>query len=330
MAGFNDILGNEHIIDHFTKSITNDKVSHAYIINGEKGMGKKTLAKAFAMTLLCEGEGEKPCLKCHSCIQALTDNNPDIIIIQPDKPNTLSIDHIREALVADIGLKPYSYRRKIYIIEDAQLMNIQAQNAMLKTIEEPPEYAVILLLTTNMGSFLPTVLSRCVTMNMQPLKKEIIKQHLMEKEKIVDYRADIAVSFSGGNLGKAIALSKSEEFTGMLEEVLQLLKYIKDMQAYEVAAAVKRATDYKFKFEDYIDIMILWFRDVLYYKASQDVNGLIFRNEINSIKEYAAVSSYNGIEQILVAMEKAKVRLKANVNFDIAIELMFLTIRDNI
>src|SRR5574344_97935 len=183
MAGFNDILGNEHIVEHFKKTISNDKVSHAYIINGEKGMGKKTLARAFAMTLLCEGKEDKPCLKCHSCIQALTDNNPDIITIQPDKPNTLSIDQIRTSLVGDIGLKPYSYSHKVYIIENAQMMNIQAQNAMLKTIEEPPEYAVILLLTTNIDTFLPTVLSRCVTFNMQPLKKEVIRKHLMEKEK---------------------------------------------------------------------------------------------------------------------------------------------------
>ena len=330
MAGLDDILGNEHIVSHFKKAIENDKISHAYIINGEKGMGKRTVAKAFAMTLLCEERAELPCMKCHSCIQAMTDNNPDLITITPDKPTTLSIDHIRKTLVNDIDLKPYSNSHKVYIVENADLMNNAAQNAILKTIEEPPEYAVILLLTGNAGSLLQTVLSRCVKLDMQPLKKEVVKKYLMEKEHIVDYQADVAVSFAGGNLGKAKELSTSQDFAGMLDEVVQLLRYIKDMQAYEVAAAVKRATDYKFRFSDYIDLMILWFRDVLVYKASVDVNQLIFKNEIKTIKEHAAKSSYNGIEKILEAMDKAKVRLKANVNFDIAIEMMFLTIRDKI
>lgn len=330
MAGFADILGNEHIISHFKKAIENNKISHVYIINGEKGMGKKTMAKAFAMTLLCEEKGTEPCMKCHSCIQALTDNNPDIITISPDKPTTLSIDHIRETLINDIDLKPYSYSHKVYIIKNAELMNSAAQNAILKTIEEPPEYAVIILLTDNAGSLLQTVLSRCVKLDMQPLKNNIVKKYLMENMKVVDYEADVAAAFAGGNLGKAIEVSCSQDFAGMSDEVIQLLRYIKDMQAYEVVAAVKRAADYKFMFADYIDLMILWFRDVLLYKASKNVNELIFKNEIKSIKEYAANTSYNGIESILDAMDKAKVRLRANVNFDVAIELMFLTIRDNI
>lgn len=330
MAGLEDILGNEHIVEHFKKAIENNKVSHAYIINGEKGMGKRTVAKAFAMTLLCEEKGTVPCMKCHSCVQALTDNNPDLIMITPDKPTTLSIDHIRQTLVNDVELKPYSNSHKVYIVEDAELMNNAAQNAILKTIEEPPEYAVIILLTTNISALLQTVLSRCVKLDMQPLKKEVIKKYLMEKEKVVDYQADIAVSFAGGNLGKAIELSKSQDFAEMLDEVIQLLRYIKDMQAYEVVAAVKRASEYKFRFTDYIDLMILWFRDVLVYKASQNVNELIFKDEIQTIKKHAAKSSYNGIEHILEAMNKAKLRLKANVNFDVAIEMMFLTIRDNI
>lgn len=330
MAGLEDILGNEHIVEHFKKAIENNKISHAYIINGEKGMGKRTVAKAFAMTLLCEEKGTVPCMKCHSCVQALTDNNPDLITITPDKPTTLSIDHIRQTLVNDVELKPYSNSHKVYIVEDAELMNNAAQNAILKTIEEPPEYAVIILLTTNISALLQTVLSRCVKLDMQPLKKEVIKKYLMEKEKVVDYQADIAVSFAGGNLGKAIELSKSQDFAEMLDEVIQLLRYIKDMQAYEVVAAVKRASEYKFRFTDYIDLMILWFRDVLVYKASQNVNELIFKGEIQTIKKHAAKSSYNGIEHILEAMNKAKLRLKANVNFDVAIEMMFLTIRDNI
>lgn len=330
MAGFSDIIGNNHIVEHFTKAMQNDKISHAYIINGEKGMGKKTVANAFAMTLLCEEKGTIPCMKCHSCIQAMSGNNPDIIHISPDKPNTLSIDHIREKLVGDVSIKPYSYSYKVYIVEDAQLMNVQAQNAILKTIEEPPEYAVIMLLTTNADIFLQTVRSRCITLDMQPLKNEQIKNYLMINKKVVDYQAEIATNMSGGNLGRAMDYAVSQDFSDMLSEVIRLMKYIKEMQAYEVVAAVKKVSEFNFRPEEYIDLINLWFRDVLVYKASLDVNKLIFKDEIITIKNYAASSSYNGIEIILNALEKAKLRLKANVNFDITIEMMFLSIRENI
>ena len=104
MNNFSDIIGNEQIIKSIRRVLKNKMISHAYIINGEKGMGKRTVAKAFAMTLLCEEKGTVPCMKCHSCVQALTDNNPDLIMITPDKPTTLSIDHIRQTLVNDVEL----------------------------------------------------------------------------------------------------------------------------------------------------------------------------------------------------------------------------------
>ena len=331
MSTFSDIYGYDTIKEHLQNAIKLDKVSHAYIINGGLGAGKKMIAKIFAKALQCEAEGDnKPCNKCHSCIQTESGNQPDIIWVRHEKPASIGVDDVRDQIISDMLIKPYSSRYKIYIIDEAEKLTVQAQNALLKTIEEPPEYAVIILLTTNISALLQTVLSRCVKLDMQPLKKEVVKKYLMEKEKVVDYQADIAVSFAGGNLGKAIELSKSQDFAEMLDEVIQLLRYIKDMQAYEVVAAVKRASEYKFRFTDYIDLMILWFRDVLVYKASQNVNELIFKDEIQTIKKHAAKSSYNGIEHILEAMNKAKLRLKANVNFDVAIEMMFLTIRDNI
>lgn len=330
MGGFREVLGNEEIKMHFLEGIRTKRISHSYIINGEQGMGKMTVAKAFAMTLLCETGEEEPCMQCHSCKQCMSDNNPDIIYVQHEKPNLISVDEVRSQLVSDITLKPYSNPYKIYIIEDAQLMNVQAQNAILKTIEEPPQYAVILLLTTNLDMLLPTVQSRCVTLNMQPLKKDVIKEHLMKKERVVDYQADVISSFASGNLGKAKALVTSPEFMEMQEEVVQLMRHIKDMQAYEVVAAVKRVADFKYTVQDYLDFMLMWFRDVLLYKASMDVNALIFKNEIRTIKQQAAVSSYSGIEEILQGIERAKVRLKSNVNFDITIELLFLTIRERI
>ena len=116
----------------------------------------------------------------------------------------------------------------------------------------------------------------------------------------------------------------------MVEEVIHLMKHIDEMETYEVVAAIKRAQEYKYQITDYMDLMILWFRDVLMYKASMDANSLLFKEEIVTIRNQAADTSYNGIEQILQAIDKAKNRIKANVNLDIVIEMMFLTIRDYI
>ena len=208
-------------------------------------------------------------------------------------------------------------------------MNQQAQNALLKTIEEPPAYAVILLLTTNAESFLPTILSRCVTLNLKAVPDEKIKKFLMAHYQIPDYEADVCVAFAQGNVGKAIQLAASDDFNELKASALQLIKRLHDIDLYEMTEAVKQISEYKLQINDYFDLMMIWYRDVLYYKATKDVNGLIFKDEVYDIKRQAEQSSYNGIEEILQALSKAQVRLNANVNFDLVIELLLLTIKEN-
>ena len=135
MAGFKDIIGHEQIIEHLQNAIGMDKVSHAYIINGPDKSGKMMLAEAFAMALQCEKHGKEACMECHSCRQALGHNQPDIIYVNHEKPNTIGVDDIRTQINNDIDIKPYSSRYKVYIVDEAQKMNQQAQNALLKTIE---------------------------------------------------------------------------------------------------------------------------------------------------------------------------------------------------
>lgn len=329
MAGFKDILGHEQIIEHLQNAIAMDKVSHAYIINGPDKSGKMMLAEAFAATLQCEAGGTESCGECHSCKQAAGRNQPDIIYVSHEKPNTISVDDIRTQVNNDIVIKPYSSRHKIYIIDEAEKMNVQAQNALLKTIEEPPAYAIILLLTTNADNFLPTILSRCVTLNLKVVQDEQIRQFLMSKYQVPDYQADICVAFAQGNVGKAIQLASSEDFNELKAAALQLLKRIKDIDLYEMTEAVKQISQYKLQINDYFDLMMIWYRDVLLFKATGDVNGLIFKDEVYDIKRQAEKSSYNGIEEILQALRKAQIRLNANVNFDLVIELLLLTIKEN-
>ena len=329
MARFADVLGHEQTITHLKHAIQFHKVSHAYIINGEKGSGKKLLAGIFAQTLQCKKGGLEPCMECQSCKQSVSQNQPDIIRITHEKPGTISVEDIRQQLNGDILIRPYSSLYKIYIIDEAEKLTIQAQNALLKTIEEPPIYAVILLLTTNVGMLLPTIQSRCVTLHLKPVSSALIEKYLMEDLEIPDYYANICTAFAQGNVGKAKRLALSEDFKEMLSHALHLVKYISEMEVPELIEDLKRINTYKMEINDYLDLLIVWYRDVLLFKATRDADSMVFSEELISIREKARHSSYEGLERIIKALEKTKIRLNANVNFDMALELLLLTMKEN-
>ena len=329
MGGFKDVVGHRDIIQYIQDAVKQSKVSHAYILNGQRGSGKKMLARLFSMTLQCESGKSEPCGECRSCIQANNGNQPDIITVKHEKPASISVDDVRQQVNGDIMIKPYSSPYKIYIIPEADLMTVQAQNAILKTIEEPPEYAVIFLLTENADSLLPTIRSRCVMLKLRNIKDKLVKKYLMEQMQIPDYQADLCAAFAQGNIGRALMLAKSEHFNEIKEEAIQLLKYIDEMELHEIVSAIKEINKYKLEVADYLDIITIWYRDILLYKAAKDVGGLVFGDQLKFIKEKAKKSSYEGIEKILEGIEKAKVRLKANDNFDLVMELLLLTLKEN-
>lgn len=328
MIGFHDIIGHEEIIRHLKNAIETGKVSHSYILTGEHGSGKKLLAGTFAMTLQCEAGGTEPCQKCDSCKKAIGKNHPDIIMVSHEKPGTISIDEIRDQVIHDVAIKPYCSPYKIYIVPDADLMTPQAQNALLKTIEEPPEYAVIMLLTSNGDSLLPTIRSRCVRLDLKVVDDSLVKKYLMEHLHIPDYQAEIDVSFAHGSIGKAKEAATSQEFSDMTSNALKLLENANKMEVYELTDAIKNLSTEKQNIADYLDIFLFWFRDVLMFKATREIDNLVFKQEINFIKEQAKERSYENLEKILDALEKTKVRLRANVNQELALELLFLTIRE--
>ncbi len=330
MANFSDIIGHEDIVRHFKSSIELGKVSHAYILNGEKGSGKKTLAGIVVKSLQCESGDPDPCGTCKSCLQVESGNQPDIIWVHHEKPNVISVDEIRSQIVNDIDLKPYSSKYKIYIVPDAQMMNPQAQNALLKTLEEPPEYVIIMLLTNNMDKFLPTILSRCIVLNFKPVQPLQMMEYLVTQLGVDQDKARFCTDFAQGNLGKAVRLAISTDYNEIREDSIRLLRRIQDMEMDEVILAVKNMGKYKLDITDYIDIMTMWFRDILMVKISNSPNKIIFKKEFSVMKKQASKASYEGLEQILEALDKLKVRLEANVNFDIAMELTLLTIKENL
>lgn len=329
MGSFKDVVGHKDIINYIKNAVQGNMVSHAYILNGAKGSGKKMLAALFGETLLCERQGPEPCNKCHSCRQVDSGNHSDLIYVQHEKPNTISVEDIRTQVNQDVLIRPYQGPYKIYIISGAEMMTQQAQNALLKTIEEPPEYAVFFLLTENAELLLPTITSRCVMLKLRNIKDTLIRKYLMEKLEVPDYKADMCTAFAQGNMGRAIMLAQSEHFNEIREEAVWLMGHIHEMDLDGITAAVKRISAYKLEIGDYLDIIMIWYRDVLLYKATKDVDQIIFKELIPGIREQAKRSSYEGIELILEKLEAAKARLRANVNFDLVMELLFLTIKEN-
>lgn len=330
MRSFKDIIGQEQMKEYLQNALTQKKISHAYIIQGEQFSGKEFVAKVFAAALQCERQEAEPCGECHSCKQFQTGNQPDVIYVGHEKPNSIGVEDVRSQINGDIAIKPYSSPYKIYVINEGEKMTPQAQNALLKTLEEPPAYVVILILTTNLEGLLPTILSRCVVLRMKPVKDELVKEYLKKELMIPDYKADICAAFARGNIGRAKQLATSEEFDNIRNEALSLVKNIRGMELHEVMAAVKKIREYyHINVNEYLDVLSIWYRDVLLFKATNDTNHLIFREEIPYIRKAADKSAYEGIENILTALENAKSRLRANVNFELVMELLFITIQEN-
>ena len=327
MKQFRDVIGRERITEHLQNTIRLNRVSHGYIFDGEEGIGKNFIADIFVAALQCEVYSGEPCGECKSCLQAAGGNHPDIIRIRREKA-TIGVDDIRGQLNNTIAIKPYNSRYKIYIINEAEKMTEAAQNALLKTIEEPPEYAVILLLTDNMNMLLPTVLSRCVTLHLRPVDRGLLKMHLMKDCNVPDYQAELAATFAAGNVGRAERYAESAEVEGRKDEVLHLVLHIDEMKPSEIIDFLKRFSEEKAVINDYIDLIFLWYRDVLMFKAARQTAQLIYKEEVLTLQRQAAGKSFEALQHIIEAFDTLRARLKANVNFDAAMELLLLALQE--
>ena len=325
MASFRDITGSRKAVIHLKRAILADRVSHAYLICGDSSSEKQDLAEAFAQTLQCTtldsllhtpsyesddaGAGarrslpETPdfrssispdaidaCGTCRSCVQAKDHNQPDLLTWTHDKPKTFSVEDARR-LVDDIQIRPFNSARKVYIIPDAHLMNTEAQNTLLKTLEEPPEYAVLILLADSADMMLETIRSRCVILELD----------------------------SAGHALTEDALSLA----------MNILLNVRDWTLPEILEAVRELSEYKLAVGDFTDLFTSWYRDILYVKATDDTKTVLHKDFTGEIQTAASLISYEGIRKILDAIETAGARLRANVNFELTMELLLLAMKES-
>jgi len=326
---FSDIKGQDAIKEHLSKAVTGQKVSHAYMIQGEQNAGKMTLARAFAANLLCENRTDgDACEECLPCKKVADGNHPDVLYVTHEK-NDITVDDIRSQINGTVDIRPYESTYKIYIIDDAERMNIQAQNALLKTLEEPPAYVVILLLATNQDRFLPTILSRCVKLHLVPVEDEIIEKDLIKRYQLADYQARMYASFAQGNYGKAMALAEDPEFAGRKRDLVEFLKNLDKMAVYQMISYADGFGKDKQAMEEYFDLLVLWYRDVLLYKSTLQESRLAFQDESFFIAKQARAYSYGALEKIFSSIETTRRRIRSNVNPQLAMEQLFMIMKEN-
>ena len=288
------------------------------------------IARSFSAALLCENprqEGDRiePCGECLSCIQTAAGSNPDLITLEREKENSIGVGDIRR-MRADVQIKPYSAEHKIYIIPDAEKMTPAAQNALLKTLEEPPSYAVILLLADGTGSFLPTIMSRCITLPLRPVPEKAVEDCLKERFGAKEDRARLCARFSGGSIGRAALLLENENFSNLREKTILLLQKIEKTNAAQLASFAKETVTEE-ETRDLIDLILTWNRDLLVCRSTHSTENLIFTDEVQYIIEAAQTTSWQGLQAAAEAVFRARRRLFSNVNAELTLQMMLLEIR---
>ena len=267
----------------------------------------------------------EPCGRCLSCLQAASGSNPDLITLEREKENSIGVGDIRK-MRADVQILPYSASHKIYIIPDAEKMTPAAQNALLKTLEEPPSYAVLLLLADGTAGFLPTILSRCITLPLRPVAEKAVEQCLRDRFGADPQKARLCARFSGGSIGRAALLLENESFAALRDRTISFLREIGKTDAADIASFAHDAAAEN-QTQDLIDFILTWNRDLMVYRSTLRTENLIFTDEVQYIIEAAHTASWAGLQAASEAVFRARRRLSSNVNAELTLQMMLLELR---
>lgn len=291
---FNHIIGNEPIKQLLTKTIQNKTNTHSYLFIGQEGIGKQLFAKEFAKAILCLEEKEKPCNKCKACIEFETSNNPDYNEITTEE-NSIKIEQIR-LMQSKIAEKPIISNKKVYIINDSEKMTKEAQNCLLKTLEEPPEYITIILITSNESQILNTVKSRCTKINFSPIENGILKKYLEQTHNFQNITENMLKVYSG-SIKKALEINENQEIYNELD------KYFYNIEKLKIIDVLNKI-ECLYKNKENIKEMLEYINVILLEKAKTNTQYI----------EY--------IQQV----EQTKQKIKLNANYDMTIDNLLLNI----
>lgn len=310
------ILGQKKLLDNLENACKSGRHSHLYIFEGERGIGKSTIAMHFANLLICDTASG--CGSCDSCKSFDRLAHPDVILVSETEKAEIGVDTARN-LIKEVYLRPQLSKKRVFIIKNAEKLNRSAQNALLKVIEEPPEYAVFILLCDNSAMLLNTILSRGVRVTIPPLDKESLTELLRGKN--VD-NVEFYLSYSGGNPGKLLEILSDEEFGTLRESVLDSLKYLLT-DRYGIYKICDTFEKYKDKKDMLFSITESFFRDILFVKTKN--GSYIINSDKNELlNKYAQRLSSASCLKVIGIIEKTNNDMGKNANFALVLQSMLI------
>lgn len=325
---FEEFIGQKEIITSIKKSLGNNRTGHAYIFNGPKGIGKKTLAKIFGFRLICENNNKvERCGTCPPCRMADNGYNPDFHIVW-HQDESIGVEEIRK-LQSDIMIKPVYSNKKVYLIIDADRMTIQAQNCLLKVLEEPPSYAVFILTTAKYDALLGTIRSRSIRFNFKKNTFSEVETALEQKHHGGNNGHAFIISYADGVIGTALELAESEEFASIREQVTNIVFRLTKAELLDIFEVYDFFEANKNRVELVFDIMLLLYRDLMIIKRVGKENILINSDKrdiiLNNVSNFSMESLFRNIELI----EKTRLNIKQNANYQLSIEVMLMKLQED-
>lgn len=323
---FSQFVGQNDIKEYLIKSIQEKNVSHGYIFEGSKGIGKYQLALTFAQALLCKSFYTEPCNSCDSCIKVNSFNHPDLHLLS-STDNKIKRKDIDE-LIESINRKPYESDKKVYIIKDAETMTPEASNTFLKTLEEPIGNTVIILLTENSSLLLPTIVSRCQIIKFRSIDNDTIIKYLVDNYKVDYNKARLVAYYSEGILSKAKNIITGQDDT--LErrtEIIKIFDKVIKSDKNIIYEYEKYFEEFKVEIDEILDIFMIWLRDISFKKHNVD-NLIINSDYFKLLSEHSDIININKINELIIYLQKVSNDVKNNVNYKLIIDNMLLKIQE--
>lgn len=272
------------------RSVREGTAGHAYIFNGESGLGRHETARLLAAAFACRNQKNAPCGQCPSCVQTKAQTNPDVITVQATTKKSIGTDEIRD-LNNDVYIKPFAAARKIYIIEADQLTEA-AQNAFLKTLEEPPEYAVFILISENADRLLQTIRSRCTIIPFPGIRPAALREYL--RGSVPDDRLELLIHLSAGNPGRAKAISEDDSYEPLRQEALLQLERLFSRSTADIYPIAAFFDEHKDELGRVLDLWHGMIRDLAVIKEGNP-DRLIHLDMKKKLSEIAAPLSAKSI-----------------------------------
>ncbi|EQB89268.1 DNA polymerase-3 subunit delta' [Clostridium punense] len=308
------IIGHEQVLSSFTRAINSNRISHAHILVGDDGIGKSPLATAIAIKLIGKEENREYIDIVHWTVEK--------------NKASIGVGAIRE-LIQEINKKPYEVDKKVIVIHQGDKMTAQAQNALLKTIEEPPKNVFMFILCENLESILDTIKSRCQIHRLNPLKESDMRNFLKLKYPSLDEtQLKVVEAFSDGIPGKAETLIHDDNFNKLREAAIEILGNIKKVSTEELLGYEDYFTKLSDSWQSIINIIITILRDTIIYKEVGDENLIINVDKLQNIKELANMFSLSKLNDIISIVEDTRRTLEKNVNLSLTFTVMLLKIQE--